>query len=130
VLAAVQVGGHVRTEVVSHASSQTALPFLAKYVLNGTTLHTDESKIYKHKQVQQYYSHETVRHIAKEFVRDGVTTNHIEGFFGQLKRSLDGTFHAVSPYYLHLYVSEFAYRYNHRQETIFPLLVARAAQQV
>ena len=130
VLAALEVGGHVRTAVVPRANSQTALPFLEKYVSNGAMLHTDESKIYKHLTVKQYYKHESVRHIGMEFVRNGVTTNHVEGFFGQLKRSLDGTFHAVSPYYLHLYVGEFAYRYNHRRETIFPLLVARAAQQV
>ena len=54
----------------------------------------------------------------------------VENFFGQLKRSLDGTYHAVSPYYLHLYVSEFAYRYNHRREAIFPLLVAKAATPI
>lgn len=128
ILAALEVGGHVRTAVVARANSQTALPFLDKYVYEGSMLHTDESKIYKHLKVKQYYNHESVRHIGKEFVRDGVTTNHVEGFFGQLKRSLDGTYHAVSPYYLSLYVSEFAFRYNHRNELIFPLLLARAAK--
>lgn len=130
VLAVVEVGGHVRTQVVDRANSQTALPFLIANVQAGTKLHTDESKIYKHLQVQKLYDHGTVRHIAKEFVKNGVTTNHIEGFFGQLKRSLDGTFHAVSPYYLHSYVSEFAFRYNHRHKKIFQLLLAKAAQQV
>jgi hypothetical protein len=93
-------------------------------------LHTDESKIYKHLKVKQYYRHDSIRHIAKEYVRDGVTTNHVEGFFGQLKRSLNGTYHAVSPYYLHSYVSEFAFRYNHRHEVIFPLLLAKAVKPV
>ncbi len=130
VLAVVEVGGHVRTQVVDRANSQTALPFLIANVQAGTKLHTDESKIYKHLQVQKLYDHGTVRHIAKEFVKNGVTTNHIEGFFGQLKRSLDGTYHSVSPYYLHSYVSEFAFRYNHRHKKIFQLLLARAAQQV
>jgi hypothetical protein len=130
VLAAVEVGGHIRTAVVPRANAETALPFLAKYVRNGSRLHTDESMIYKHKQVKQYYNHGSVRHIANEFLKNGVTTNHVENFFGQLKRSLNGTYHAVSPYYLHLYVSEFAYRYNHRHETIFPLLVSRAVTPI
>ena len=130
VLAALEVGGHVRTQVVERANSQTALPFLHKHVDEGSMLHTDESKIYKHLQVKQFYNHKSVRHIAQEFVKDGVTTNHVEGFFGQLKRSLDGTYHAVSPYYLGSYVSEFAYRYNHRHETIFSLLLAEAAKPV
>lgn len=131
IMAALEVGGHVRTAVVPQATSLHALPFLEANIRNGSVLHTDESMIYKHKQVKMYYDHASVRHIGREYVsKDGVTTNHVEGFFGQLKRSLDGTFHAVSPYYLGLYVSEFAYRYNHRNELIFPLLVAKAAKPI
>jgi transposase len=129
VMAALEVGGHVRIKVVPRASSAHALPFLEENVLYGSMVHTDESKIYKHLQVKQLFKHESVAHIANEFVRNGVTTNHVEGFFGQLKRSLDGTYHAVSPYYLGSYVSEFAYRYNHRHETIFPLLLAKAGKR-
>lgn len=129
VYAALEVGGHVRTHVTTQAIAKTAIPFLLDHVIEGSMLHTDESKIYKHKQVKLSYNHKSIRHIAHEYVRDGVTTNHVENFFGQLKRSLDGTFHAVSPYYLHSYVSEFAYRYNHRHENVFPLLLARVAKQ-
>jgi transposase len=125
VLAAVEVGGHVRTQVVERATMSTAMPFIEANVYKGSTIHTDESKIYK--KVKMYYEHDSVRHIGHEFVRGSVTTNHIEGFFGQLKRSIDGTFHAVSPYYLASYVSEFAWRYNHRNEAMFPLLISKAA---
>lgn len=130
VLAALEVDGQIRTQVVDRATSMTALPFLKKNVYEYSMLHTDESKIYKHKQVKQIYRHESVRHIAHEYVRDGVTTNHVEGFFGQLKRSLDGTHHAVSPYYLYSYVSEYAFRYNHRHEDVFSLLLAKVGTQV
>lgn len=130
VYAALEVGGQVRTQVTDRAMSKTVIPFLLKNVPIGSLIHTDESKIYHHMQVKRYYSHKSIRHIAKEFVKDGVTTNHVEGFFGQLRRSLDGTYHAVSPRYLDSYVVEFAYRYNHRRETIFPLLLARAAKRV
>jgi len=34
--------------------------------------------------------------------------------FSQLKRSLDGTHHHVSKTHLHRYLSEFAFRWNHR----------------
>jgi transposase len=131
VMAALEVGGHVRTAVIPRASSEHTLPFLENNVFYGSELHTDESKLYKHLKVKTYYKHKSVRHIGQEFVgKEGQTTNHIEGFFGQLKRSLDGTYHAVSPYYLHSYVSEFAFRYNHRDELIFPLLMAKAARPV
>lgn len=56
--------------------------------------------------------------------------NTIEGFWGQLKRSIDGTYHCVSPKYLQSYVNEFVYRYNHRQNPVFPVLIAAAARRV
>ena len=58
--------------------------------------------------------HEVVRHGIREYVRGKVHTNTIEGFWSQMKRSISGTYHAVSPKYLQGYVDEFAYRYNHR----------------
>lgn len=129
VIAALEVGGEVRTAVIPKANSKNALPFLEKNVDVGSTLHTDESKIYKHLKVKKIYNHESVRHIAHEFVRGDVTTNRIEGFFGQLKRSLDGTYHAVSPAYLNSYVAEFAFRYNHRHENVFSLLLIKAGKR-
>jgi len=50
-----------------------------------------------------------------EYVRDGVTTNHAEGYFAQLKRSIDGTHHAVSKEHLARYLAEFDFRYNTRK---------------
>ncbi len=47
-----------------------------------------------------------------------------------MKRSIDGTYHCVSPKHLQLYVNEFVYRYNLRNEPIFPALIAQASQHV
>lgn len=127
-LAAVEVGGHVRTKVVNTASSATVLPFLYENVYEGSTLHTDESKIYHNKKLEERYTHESIRHIAKEFARNGVTTNHVEGFFGNFRRALDGTYHSVSRRYLGSYAAEFAFRYNHRNEPIFELLLTRVVK--
>lgn len=44
-------------------------------------------------------------------------TNTVEGFFGNSKRSLDGTHHQVSRQHLHLYVAELDFKYNTRKET-------------
>ena len=64
--------------------------------------------------------------------KDGVSEDlgQIEGFWSQLKRSLDGTHHAVSPKFLQQYVDEFVWRYNRRGETLFPLLVGEVAKPV
>jgi hypothetical protein len=43
-------------------------------------------------------------------VRGDVTTNLAEGYFSQLKRSLDGTHHHVTREHLHRYLAEFDHR--------------------
>ncbi|CAN5773701.1 hypothetical protein BH20ACT7_BH20ACT7_12900 [soil metagenome] len=49
-------------------------------------------------------------HRVHEYVRGDVTTNRAEGFFSQLKRSVDGTHHHVSRAHLNRYLGEFAFR--------------------
>ncbi|MBC8386432.1 MAG: transposase [Actinobacteria bacterium] len=44
----------------------------------------------------------------------------MEGFWSQLKRSINGTYHCVPPKYLQYYVDEFVYRYNYRLSS-FPI---------
>lgn len=51
--------------------------------------------------------HETVNHKREQYVNgDGFTTNQVEAYFGQLKRSIDGTHHAVSREHLHRYLAQ------------------------
>jgi hypothetical protein len=56
--------------------------------------------------------HETVRHSTYEYVRGDVHTNSIEGFFGMLRRGLNGIYHSVSKKHLHRYLAEFEFRHN------------------
>ena len=44
-----------------------------------------------------------------------MTTNTVEGYFSQLKRSIDGTHHHVSRRHLPKYLGEFDYRYSTRK---------------
>jgi hypothetical protein len=55
-----------------------------------------------------------IRHGAGEYVRGHVHTNNIESFWSLLKRGVVGTFHKVSKDYLPLYLNEFAFRHNNR----------------
>jgi transposase len=56
-------------------------------------------------------------------------TNTIEGFFGNLKTSIRGTYKHVSPKWLHSYLDEFAWRHNRRHDrrSMFEQLLVRAA---
>lgn len=58
-----------------------------------------------------------VDHSRYEYVRGNVSTNQAEGFFSQLKRSIDGTHHHVSRVHLPRYLAEFDFRYSTRKLT-------------
>ncbi len=120
--------GQIKALATRQANATVALPFLRSSLADNTIVHSDESRIYT--RVKRTFNHEFVNHSKLEYARAGVHTNTIEGFWGQLKRSIDGTYHCVSPKYLQLYVNEFVYRYNHRQNPVFPVLIAAAARRV
>jgi len=84
--------------------------------IDAATLMTDKSRLYIPIGRQFAGGHESVDHGRGEYARDGgrVHSNTVENFFGQLKRSIDGTHHHVGEDHLHRYVDEFSYRYNTR----------------
>jgi hypothetical protein len=45
---------------------------------------------------------------------DGETTNAVENFFGNFKRSIRGTYRFCSEQHLQRYLAEFEFRHNHR----------------
>ena len=62
---------------------------------------------------------------AEEYVRGVVHTQNIESFWSLLKRGVVGNFHQVSRKYLPLYLAEFTFRHNHRDDTdMFGALIA------
>lgn len=79
------------------------------------TFFTDEFIGYK-SLYDSEYTHAIVHHNAKEFVVGDAYTNSIEGFWGQLKRSVFGIYHFVSAKYLQRYVDEAVFRYNTRED--------------
>jgi hypothetical protein len=60
------------------------------------------------------YPHGVVDHGKGQYAVGAIHTNTIEGFWSIFKRGVVGTFHKVSAKYLPLYVAEFQFRYNNR----------------
>lgn len=122
VVSLVQRNGDVRSHVAESVSGRTIEGLLRKHVEEDAHLNTDESPLYK-AAGKRFASHERVNHSQEEYAyydyRSGrtVTTNTVEGFFGNAKRSLDGTHHNVSPQHLHLYAAELDFKYNTRKAT-------------
>jgi transposase len=128
VVGIVEKGGQAKAFTAKHADATVTIPFLKANIEPGSTIHTDESRIYT--RVKRDFDHAFVNHSKFEYVKAGVTTNTIEGFWGQLKNSVRGTYHAVSPKYLQSYVNEFVFRYNHRAIAVCPILLERAGKRV
>ena len=126
----VERGGRVKAEHVKSAGARILLPRLRDGIAPGTVIYSDQAQVYRTLHRIGYY-HDSVNHSVGEYGRGIVHTNTIEGFWSQLKRSVDGTYHCVSAKYLQLYLNEFAYRYNRRQlPSIFPELISSAARRV
>ncbi len=120
VVSLVERNGRVRSTVAEGISGRAMGELLRHHVDAGAHLNTDESPLYK-KAGKNFASHATVNHSAEEYGRHDaetgrlVTTNTVEGFFGNTKRSIDGTHHQVSRKHLHLYLAELDFKYNTRK---------------
>lgn len=113
VIGLIERNGKVRPKVIADVKASTLQAVIREHVDKSARIMTDSWVGYEGLS-KQGWKHETVNHTRYEFVRGDVTTNRIEGFFGILKRGLNGIYHAVSRKHLHRYLSEFEYRYNNR----------------
>ena len=120
--ASVERGGRVRAHVLNRVTTAEVFRFLYRNIEVGSTLYTDELAVYNYAQ-RWGFEHDHVKHRRWEYVRGEVHTNTIEGFWSQLKRSIDGTHHQVSRRWLHLYVAEQAWRYS-RRRAVRPMLLS------
>lgn len=91
--------------------SETLEGFVNENVQPGSKVITDDHGGYRG---LGNVEHETVRHSAKEYVRDQIHTNGIESFWSMLKRGYVGTYHHMSVKHLDRYVDEFSGRHNDR----------------
>jgi len=125
VVGAVQRKGNVVARVIEHFDRDTLVGFIREAVSNKVSLiATDDLRAYEGLDAE--FPHGFVRHKAKEYVVGAVHTNTIEGFWSIFKRGVVGTFHKVSAKYMPLYVAEFQFRYNNRQNPdIFGSAIAR-----
>ena len=128
IIGLVERNGSVKAFVTGNVKASTVMPLISRFVKLGTSVFTDEYGIYNRVE-KSGYTHERVNHGRKEYVRGNAHTNSIEGFWSQLKRSINGTYHAVSPKYLQTYVNEFAFRYSNRKAItpMFDLVLGRVA---
>lgn len=108
-------GGEVVTRVVQRRTKHAMRAVILDTVMPGTTLNTDEFGGYKDIH-ESGYRHIKVNHKAGQYAcaTTGATVNALEGFWAQLKRSINGTHVHVSGKHLWKYAKEAEYRFNRR----------------
>ena len=105
------------SRVVPDVTAKNLMPAIAEVMdLKRTHLHTDGGAAYK-SIAPHVVMHEFVDHDAGEYTRGNISTNLVEGYFSQLKRSIDGTHHHVSTEHLPRYLAQFDFMYSHCRDT-------------
>jgi transposase-like protein len=119
VVSVLQRGGRVQSMHVQRVTAENLKPIVEQMVSEDAHVMTDSSTTLKGALMGR--KHDQVNHFINEYARyeNGVciTTNSVEGFFGLLKRGINGVYHHVGQQHLHRYLTEFDFRYNSRKET-------------
>jgi transposase-like protein len=110
---AVSRKGNVVARVIANVQAATLEAFVRETVSHKVSLLcTDQWVGYKH---LIDYPHAVIDHARGQYVIGAIHTQTIEGFWSIFKRGVVGTFHKMSRKYMPLYVAEFQFRYNNRQ---------------
>ena len=114
VIGAIERKGNAVCKMIGEADARTLAGFVHHTVNEKVSLvATDDNRAYDY--IDRRLRHESVNHSQHEYVRGEIHTNNIESFWALLKRGIVGTYHNVSKKYLPLYLAEFQFRYNNRQ---------------
>ena len=109
-------GGNIKLQYV--ADRTAIFKSVLDNVSTDSVLVTDMNGSY-HFANNHFAAHETVDHVRKEYVRDGVVyTNSIEGVFSHFDRMVIGTYHYISPKHMQKYADEMSFRYNTRDSSM------------
>jgi transposase-like protein len=130
VLGMVERGGRVRVRVIAARRGEPLSGAVRANVNPESIIFTDDWMAYKPLR-REYAGHRVINHSAGSCVEGDIYTNTIEGFFGNLKTGMRGTYKKVSHKWLQSYLDEYAWRYNQRhrgQRSMFHALVNEAAK--
>ncbi len=115
-------GGKVFTEIVENCSKQALLPIIKGKVLSDATVYTDGWKSYDGL-VLDGYKHFRIHHHENEFARGKNHVNGIESFWSFTKLCLS-KLRGIRPDYLALHLKESEWRFNHRHDSLYKILLA------
>ena len=114
--------GRVYTEIVQNCKKASIQAIICGKVDLTSTIHTDGFRSYDGIVHMGYRKHYRVQHGQDEFVRGPAHINGIEGFWGLAKTRLV-KFKGMSRSTFYLHLKECEFRFNHRDEDLYHLLL-------
>ncbi len=117
--------GKVVAYQIPDVSADTLEPIIEATIKKGSKVHTDEWKSYNGL-TKLNYDHKKVYHNRGQYADGDNTTNRVENYWSNVKRTLKGSYITVSKKYLQNYVNEVSFKFNHRKDkNLFNLLIQK-----
>jgi transposase-like protein len=128
ILGMVERGGDIRLRVIPSRRGPALSREVRANINPASIIFTDDWQAYKGLR-GEFLEHRVINHSAGVYVLGDTHTNTIEGFFGNMKTGMRGTYKKVSARWLESYCAEYAWRHNQRYRTrsMFSTLVEKAA---
>lgn len=117
--------GNVIAYKVPDVSRETLEPIIEATIAKGSKINTDEWKAYN-SLAKLNYEHNKVYHNRGQYADGDTTTNRVENYWSNVKRTLKGAYITVSPKYLQNYINEVSFKYNNRgTKDLFNVMLQR-----
>lgn len=120
--------GSVFTEIVPDCSKATLQGIIRGRVALDSVIYSDGWRGYNGLVDVGYGKHLRIDHGSDEFVRGQAHINGIEGFWGFAKSRLT-RFRGMSKDTFYLHLKECEFRFNHRRQDLYPLLLELCRKQ-
>ncbi len=114
-------GGKVFTQIVENCSKQALAPMIKGQVLSEATVYTDGWKS-DDGLILDGDKHHRIHHHKNEFARGKNHVNGIESFWSFTKLRL-AKLHGLRPICFPLHLQESEWRFNHRQDNLYLLIL-------
>ena len=111
--------GKIYTKIVENVSAETLMNEIKNKTKKGSVFYTDGWKSYA--SLEQYGKHNIIDH-DKELVNAHNHINGIEGFWSFAKERFH-KYHGISKTNYPFYIKEMEFRFNHRNENVYKLLI-------
>jgi len=115
-------GDRVYTQIVRNCTASELVPIIKRLAPDDCTLYSDEWKAYDGLVNAGYKHHYRVKHGSDMFANGRAHVNGIENFWGIAKTRMT-RFRGIRSDKFYLHLKETEWRFNHRQDNIYLLLL-------